>query len=231
MNADATIEARSWLKRFSHRSRFDVALELLALRSGERVLDYGAGEGFLLERIRHCNVQCRLVGYEPVPEMYAKLWNRQGAHASPQLTLVNSLDALPAQSFDTICCFEVLEHVSEENQERELGKMSHLLANHGKLIISVPLEAGLSSLFKNIVRLLLRQTHPNTNMKNVIYSLFGLKIDRTKGMPGHIGFYYQDLSKKLNQSSWKITRTVFSPFNPLGGFFNSQVFFVLRKSS
>ncbi len=203
----------------------------MALRPDERVLDYGAGEGFLLERILHHNVRCRLVGYEPNVEMYAKLINRLGTHADhSRLTLVNSLDALPGKSFDTICCFEVLEHMQESNHKRELEKISRLLANDGKCVISVPIEVGLSSLFKNIIRFLVRQTHQNQNVKTVVHSLFGLKIDRRGEDPGHIGFDYRNLQKRLRHLQWKTTKTVFSPFNLLRGFFNSQVFFVLDKS-
>ncbi len=233
MEASATVESRSRLKRFSHGRRFDIALELLELSGHERVLDYGAGEGFLLLRILDRHLGCRLVGYEPSRREYVKIVDRIGGGGGKRpiahIELVKNLYTFPARSFDAVCCLEVLEHLSDEQMEKALEDMMRLVADHGKIIISVPIEIGLSSLLKNIARILLRQAHPNTSARTMVYSLFGLKIDRGENRSGHIGFDYRDLENRLDSAGLKITQKVFSPFKPLAGFINSQVFFVLRK--
>ena len=101
------------------------------------------------------------------------------------------------------------------------------IKDNGKIVISVPIEIGLSSLLKNIARILLHQTCPHTSAKTMLRSLFGLKVDVPMG--GHIGFYYRDLEKMLIDAGFIITEKTFSPFKFLRGVINSQVFFVLRK--
>ena len=78
MEAEATLKSKSWLKRFSHQRRFQVAVELMRLNGNERILDYGAGEGFLFDYILDRHAECHLVGYEPYPPEYAKLVDRIG---------------------------------------------------------------------------------------------------------------------------------------------------------
>ena len=185
MEAEATVESKSWLKRFSHGRRFNLALELLELSGNERVLDYGTGEGFMLQRILDRHPQCRLVGYEPEPQEYAKLIKKMGDRRdSAHLSLIDNLDATTVRSFDVLCCLEVFEHLSDAHQQKALADLINFTADHGKIVISVPIETGISSLLKNTVRILLRQTHPNTTAKTVFYSLFGLKIMRGGGGGG-----------------------------------------------
>ncbi len=60
-----TTGSRSAIKRFAHNARIDRAIDLLALEPGDRILDYGMGDGMLLRRIHQRQPGARLCGFEP----------------------------------------------------------------------------------------------------------------------------------------------------------------------
>ncbi len=230
MYADLTTESKSFLKRFSHGSRFNIALDLLNPGPEDKILDYGTGDGYILPMIRAANSHCEVVGYEPVQYMFEELKDKMRESGVQGLHLRNNLDGLTS-TYNKICCLEVLEHLAEKAQMREIKKMMGLLSDNGQIIISVPIEVGLSSLMKNIVRILLRQTHDGTNFRNIVYSLFGVHFHRGEApyIPSHVGFYYRDLEKLLLASGLRMRLKKFSPLPALNGVINSQVFFVLEK--
>ncbi len=231
MYADLTTQNKSWLKRFSHGSRFRVALDLLNPNAEDQILDYGTGDGHMLSMIRSANDQCKIVGYEPVPYMFKELSEKLESSENKSVELFHSLNGY-AGNFNKICCLEVLEHLSEESQKREIRNMVNLLSDDGKLILSVPIEVGLSSLLKNIARIILKQTHRNTSLRTLAYSVLGIHFDRGHEtyISSHMGFYYQDLENLISSLGLTIRSKKFSPVPMLGGVINSQVFFVLEKS-
>lgn len=231
MYADLTIQNKSLLKRFSHGSRFKIALKLLSPASEDQILDYGTGDGFMLSKIRVENNHCKIVGYEPIPHMFEELQGKINKFSKKKPVEIVNNTAGVSGAFNKICCLEVLEHLAEENQKKEIKQMAQLLTDDGKLIISVPIEVGFSSLLKNIARIVLRQTHSNTTFRNVIYSLFGVHFNRSENsyISSHIGFYYHDLERLLLVSELKMKNKVFSPIPIFKGLLNSQVFFILEK--
>ena len=227
MYADLTIKNKSLLKRFSHKARFRIALELTNLTSEDQILDFGTGDGYMLLLIRSVNDKLKLVGYEPNTSMFEEL---KGSVNIKSVELTNSLNGY-AGKFNKICCLEVLEHFTRANQAKEIKNMMSLLTDDGKIIISVPIEVGFSSLLKNLVRLLLGQAHSHTNFRSILYSLFGIYLDRGNEsyIHSHIGFYYHDLERLILSLGLKIHIKKFSPVPILPGWLNSQVFFVLSK--
>ncbi len=225
MYADLTIRNKSLLKRFSHGSRVRIGLELLEPVSDDRILDYGTGDGLFLSRIRSANKSCRVVGYEPMPEIL------EGLKGS-SVEIVNDTSGF-AGTFNKICCLEVLEHLTEAGQRREIEEMKRLLADGGQIIVSVPIEVGISSLLKNVARFLLHQSHGNTTFKTILCSLLGVRFHRGEAeyIHSHMGFYYRDLERLLSASGLKISKKVFSPIPVLGRMVNSQVFVVLKRGS
>lgn len=236
MYKDLTINSSSRIKRFSHKRRFDVALALLHICDNDSVLDYGAGDGYFLNILVSQNKEIRVTGYEPVKDMYDELSNelRDGLKRK-DFMIANNLGELPFSPFNKICCFEVLEHLTEQNQTYALLKMKNLLVERkiggGVILISVPIELGISSLFKNIVRLLMRKAHPNTNIATIVKSVFGLKIDRPdqQYISSHIGFDYRQLEATIIRNGLVIKKKYYSPFNIFRSLFNSQVFYLVEK--
>lgn len=229
--AELTTESPSLLKRFSHSKRFDIALELLEIEGNENILDYGTGDGFMLKKLLSENPR-NIVGYEPIKSQYKQLEQFVRGLRAENVNIVSDLSCIEAYRFDKICCLEVLEHLTEVNQSFVLTSIKNLLKDDGgEVVVSVPIEVGLSGLLKNIARYFLRQTHPNSTILNVIKSFFGQRIDRGDAdyIPSHIGFNHKDLEKIICSVGFEIERKHFSPFRELRGLINSQVFFVLKR--
>lgn len=220
---------RSALKRFSHKKRFEIGRELLQITPGDKILDYGTGDGYMLPLISEAGATA--CGFEPAPHLAAEAIERLSG--TTKIDIVNDVNELPDSSFDKICCLEVLEHLPKPLLIEALSKMRRLLKPEGICVISVPIETGFSGLAKNMVRLLLRQTHQRTTPKLLWQIAFGLKIERDSGIPyisSHVGFNYQELEQMFPASGWQIASRRFSPWRVLKSALNSQVFFVIRPS-
>jgi len=152
--------------------------------------------------------------------------------STDRVDITDDLNRFDSQEFDKVCCLEVLEHLTEENQRNVLCTISYVLNDHGFAVISVPIEIGVSGLLKNFARWILRQQHRNATAVNILKSFLGLKIDRGNQpfILSHIGFDYRDLEKVFASVGFEIKNKVYSPLKGFGGFFNSQVFFVLEKT-
>ena len=229
MYKDLTTDNRSVIKKFAHNKRFEIALKILKLNSSDKILDYGTGDGLMLQMIKKTNPNCYVAGYEPVKSMFIELSKNSD---SENIKLFNQLNDISFQ-FDKIYCLEVLEHFASKNLRIELNNIKNCLKPNGMVIISVPIEGGISGLLKNIARVLIRQTHEKTTLTNIVRSLFYLPINRVnaKYLHSHIGFYYQTLEKELKSSNFTIIHKSFSPFPKLKGWINSQVFYILRIDS
>ena len=104
--------------------RWDVVGRLLdGLDDVERVLEVGAGEGAVGARLAR---RYDYVGVEPDPQSRARARER----------VETVLEALPDESFDLVCAFEVLEHVADDRAE--LRAWRDRLRPDGWLLLSVP---------------------------------------------------------------------------------------------
>lgn len=227
--AKLTIESPSLLKRFSHTKRFDIAMELLSVGCNDEILDYGTGDGFMLKKLLSANPRS-IVGYEPMESQYRQLENIVGKEEYGKVKIVSDLRDIEPRLFDKVCCLEVLEHLTEDNQLLVLTSIKRLLKSGGEVVVSVPIEVGLSGLLKNFARWIIRQEHENATFLNTWKSFFGHKIDRGQEayIPTHIGFDYHDLEKLIVSVGFEIKKKHFSPLKGLNGFINSQIFFILE---
>ncbi len=229
--AKQTINNKSPLKRFSHGRRFDVAVDLIKRQQPDAVLDFGAGNGFLLIQLKDALPHSRLVGYDPIESMFKELTSTIKESQINNIEITSDLSTLGDQTFDVVSCQEVLEHFDVAHQLIHIQHLKRFLSNNGKLIVSVPLETGFSGLIKNLARLFTGQKHSNTSFNNVLRSVFGLSVKR-KGDPyihSHVGFNYKRLEHLFKQEDLIITEKKFSPFPILRQLLNSQVFYVLTK--
>ena len=218
----------SLIKRFSHNKRFDIALDLLSITQDDDILDYGTGDGFMLRKLLSKNPRS-VVGYERFHDT-KDLNDILNSTACSNVKIINDMRSIKDRLFDKVYCLEVLEHVTEENQIFILKEIKSILKSNGVVIISVPIEVGISGMIKFILRFFLRQSHQNSSLKNAIKSLFGIKINRGEDeyICTHVGFDYRDLEKTITGAGYKVKEKSFSPFRSLKWFINSQVFFVLE---
>lgn len=225
--AAGTIDNRSRLKRFSHGRRYEVALSLIRATPGDRVLDVGTGDGYLLRRLVERTPGITAVGYDPVESQIALA--RRVCHGLPGITLRSTLDR--DGTYQWVTCFETLEHLAPDAQLALLRSMREAVTPTGRVVVSVPLEIGLPGLAKNVARLLLRQRHQGGPLA-YLRATIGLPSERPLVQNGyiysHVGFSHRPLRRLLSIAGFTIERTVHSPLPLLGWLANSQVFWVLR---
>jgi SAM-dependent methyltransferase len=228
--AGLTVESPSWIKRWSHRSRFVRALELGALDPGHAVADYGAGDGYLLQAVLSRGMRGELWAFEPMlaEQARARLLNR--------VRIVERADELPTAHFDRVFCMEVIEHLPEPVRAEALNNIRQLLKPGGKAVITVPVEIGLSSVFKNAVRIAMGKPHAGTGAGALFWSAIGApaRIRRVETgrnyISSHLGFDYRALPNELCSHGFAIERRSFSPAPLLGPILNSQVSYVVRRA-
>jgi 2-polyprenyl-3-methyl-5-hydroxy-6-metoxy-1,4-benzoquinol methylase len=124
---------------------------------------------------------------------------------------------------------EVFEHLVEADQIKIIQECKNLVLPWGKIVISVPIETGISGFFKNALRYIIGQSHAE-NLKEVFQAFFSMPVKRNvvNGyIYSHVGFRYKDLEKLLSAQNLKIKNRIFSPFNFLDRLFNSQVFYII----
>jgi len=226
-----TINNRSFIKKVSHKKRFDVSQKLIERYTKDSILDFGTGDGYLLTQLAKDNLNLQIHGYEPLEYMFNELQENVNTSGSKNINISMTLDNNKDASFETVCCFEVLEHFTTDAQKTHLQAIKKLLKPNGTLIISVPLEIGLSSLLKNSIRILVKQRHSNTTFKSIMRAFFGRSIKRTQTgyIYSHIGFSHKDLETIFREEGLTILKKSYSPIPWLYGLLNSQVFYVLKK--
>lgn len=125
--------------------RHEVALKLL--QGGERLLDIGCWNGYLLERIREAGLYRELYGIDIVPEAIESARNK-GFNA--QVVDLNS-EPLPFPDgyFDGVTMLAVLEHVFDPYSV--MREVHRVMRPGAELVIDVPNVAS----FTNRLRILL----------------------------------------------------------------------------
>ena len=215
-----TYNSRNPLVRFAHRSRFGRSLRSVDASPGDKILDFGSGDGFFLDQLNERVPGLELLAYEPYMEA------REGC----EIETTSSWDrVLRAAPYDCVTCFEVLEHFPAEGQEVALDRFLEVLRPEGRLVISVPIERGLPSVVKNLVRKRKYPQHPAYALRNIAASLLGRPLPAYRGGSdylSHMGFYFDDLELLLSPR-FEIVNRSFSPFPGAGAQFNSQVFYEL----
>lgn len=224
---EGTHSERRRLIRFSHRRRFNYAVELLNAEPDSRVLDFGSGDGYLLERLLPRVHPENMVAFEPLDYLQVQIRERL---AGVPVRLVSAPDDLTGLQFDRIACLEVLEHLQPETIRQTLGTLEKLLASDGILVISVPVEIGPTAVFKYLAEMILRRSNRHSSISEVIKAAFYRKLERdtNSSFIPHKGFDYRKLRAEIS-GRFRIERELFSPLPFFKGILNSQVLWQLKK--
>lgn len=221
-----THQSRWWLKRFSHRSRFELAIRLLDVKTESHVLDFGSGDGFLLDQLLDVVRSGSLTAFEPFADLREPMIKN---FAETSIDVVGEPRDFNGRTFDRIACLEVLEHLQPHDVDEALVTLGQLLSHNGILVISVPVEIGLSVLFKYAAVLIFTRTTRHHSVSDVINAMLGRRVSRdtdTDYLP-HKGFDYRELRRNL-RDRFRIECEEFSPLPILRGVLNSQVTWRLR---
>jgi glycosyltransferase involved in cell wall biosynthesis/2-polyprenyl-3-methyl-5-hydroxy-6-metoxy-1,4-benzoquinol methylase len=123
----------SKLAEYEHVPRYTLAA---GFTHGKRVLDFGCGTGYGSALLAAAAESVLGVDIDEGALQWAR-----GTHRGPNITFERRTDlgaALPASSFDVITCFEMIEHVTAEVQEKLVTSLAHVLTPPGLLFISTP---------------------------------------------------------------------------------------------
>lgn len=229
---------------WSHATRFRLAVTLAADFAGQRVLDYGSGDGtFLAMLMTGDRKPVEAVGAEVVPGQVTEARARLG-HI-PGLSFVGVDELTPDRDthrFDGLFCMEVLEHVPDWGPV--FDRWQWLVRPGGKLIVSVPVETGPALVVKQVARRVAgwRGLGDYPGMSPYTWREFARSLiaGRTQHIvrpihrpPGelpshcHKGFNWRVLRDAL-ADRFVIERMIGSPVQwlPLG--WGSQMYFILR---
>lgn len=238
------IFCRDRLISWSHRSRFEIGLELARQFAGKRILDYGCGDGAFLAMLNAGpSPPAEALGVEVVESVVQNCQTRLGGPGINFVTLDQIDGRAHHHAYDAVICMEVLEHMLDV--ESILDRFDGLLAPNGKLLISVPIETGLPLLVKQTLRRVAGWRgigdYPGTSSYapgEYVRSIFAnskTRIQRTihsnpdgSQVYDHKGFNWMALRELLSRH-FIIEETVSSPVSWLTPHIASQVWFVARS--
>jgi SAM-dependent methyltransferase len=240
------IYSRARLVAWSHRRRFETALDLARPFAGKRLLDYGCGDGtFLGMLMAGPFAPAVAVGVERHPSFVDDCRRRYADQAGLAFVLVDDLDDPAHQGrYDAVFCMEVLEHVVA--LEPILERLTRLLAPGGRLVVSVPVETGLPLVVKQMVRRVAGWRgighYPGTSSYRWRELAAGVLAGRRPHIErpvfdhgdgpfhDHKGFNWMAAGDTLRQY-FDIERTAGSPVGWLGPHLSTQAWFVARRKA
>lgn len=127
LDHDAGLAADAPMEIARSRQLYRAVARLAGRRPrGSRVLDFGGGDGRLMQSFLLAGCECDILDYS-------------AKHIAGVRKLGNSLDDLPSsERYDWIICSHVIEHVANPLQIVE--RLSRQLGDEGVLYIEVPME-------------------------------------------------------------------------------------------
>jgi hypothetical protein len=224
--SNLTIKSNIFLKRFTHTSRHIRCSNLVNQHKFKNFLDFGSGDGQLFQYLKISSKK-RYFAYEPFIKMQNEFFKNK--FFLKGVGLITNKKKLKKNFYDLVIINEVLEHLPNKKIFEVIKTIKYITKKNSTIIISVPIEVGLSSLVKNFIRLVFNSTHEGLTFKNLIRSIFVKKINRGNKnyFKSHIGFNYYELRNILN-NNFSIINVSYTPFNFLKSFLNSQIFFVCK---
>ena len=104
----------------------------------EPVLDYGAGPGYLTERLVAAGVRCAACDFSPasIEGLCRRLGERPLFLGGEVLKTLPS--AMPAETYGTVFLIETLEHLLPEWRRNTLQEIRRVLKPGGRVIVTVP---------------------------------------------------------------------------------------------
>lgn len=224
----STHSHRARLFRFSHTRRFAYALELLDPQPTSRVLDFGSGDGHLLDLVAQKCPNASLVAFEPLDflrdELAARLAHRH-------VTVAARFEDVPPGPYDRIACLEVMEHLPPATLEQAIERLRALLAPDGVLVVTVPIEIGLPGFLKYAAARMITGSNRHLTFGEALGLIAGRAPSREQGVEflSHRGFDHRPLKARLARS-FTIEHERWSPLPWLGGLANAQVMWRLRRA-
>jgi SAM-dependent methyltransferase len=239
------IFCRDRLIAWSHRRRLEVGLQLARRFAGQRILDYGCGDGTFLALLHATpSPPAAAIGAELDDVQVDDCRKRFAGRPALAFRRIADLDEPGhAGSYQGIVCMEVLEHVVAVDVVVE--RLWRLLTPDGTIVISVPVETGVPLIVKQAVRRIAGWRgigdYPGTSSytlrelwrsvtagprQHLRRPIFG--IDGPMPFHDHKGFNWMVLRQTL-AAYFDLEETAAAPLPWLGPHLATQVWFTGRK--
>jgi SAM-dependent methyltransferase len=158
---------------------------------GRRVLDAGAGIGTFAERAA---VAREVVAVEPDPELAPILRSRFNGDAGV-VVVEGTVDDVRGE-FDSIICFNVLEHIRDD--EGTLRRFHELLAPEGRLLLLVPAHRRLYGAIDRAVAHERRYEKAELR-ERLIATGFDVEVLRLVNPVGAVGWFVSSRLRKRDE--------------------------------
>jgi SAM-dependent methyltransferase len=241
--AEKQLNCRSSVIAFSHRARFLKALELVGSDPDGLLLDYGSGDGTFLSMVgdRFKASVGADIATDQVEDCRKRFAGVPGVSFCELRDLASSAHA---GAYAVVTCMETLEHCPADAVRTALRDISRLVAADGKVVISVPIETGLSFILKYAVRTVAGwrglsdyrhyERYGAADALRMIFATSRTRVPRPIYSGGgfefhsHYGFNWRHIAREA-EAVMTIERVTFSPFPYLGASLNSQAWLVCRR--
>lgn len=121
------------LLQVDYLSYLRIVKDLIKPFTGQTILDCGCGDGRFCYEFKNENVKLFGVDYSEAAISFARAFNPEVEFFSQGLETINF-----STKADYVVLIETLEHIQPENIPEILNKISNILKDDGKLIITVP---------------------------------------------------------------------------------------------
>lgn len=214
-----TLDTPNLIARFAHKARYKISFikTLEYLGNNGVLLDFGCGDGSFLNKLKMIRSDAVLYDYDPESKQSVEFYKQ-----------IDTLNDLGDQSVNIVCCFETLEHLHAHEREPFYADVRRILAENGKVVVSIPIIEGPILLLKELNRMILFQRRPEYSFKELLSASFLGKPAAKPENPRitHKGFNFRDIEEELS-SKFKTVEKMYSPFPLLPWFLNSQYFLIL----
>lgn len=113
-----------------------------------RILDLGIGQGYMEQKLKNLNIKHKISGVDISQKSIERAnLNFEGSFYHDDILNINR--RFHNNYFDVVVAIEVFEHIQPKMVINLYKKIHSLLKDNGRLIISIPLNEGLSSKSKN----------------------------------------------------------------------------------
>jgi SAM-dependent methyltransferase len=232
---------------FSHTRRFQYGLELAKTFEGQKILDYGFGDGtFLAMLMDSVSPPAACVGAEISDSLVDAAKGRFAQRAGLSFVLTSDLVGSEHEAaYDGVFCMEVLEHVVQ--LEPVLETLQRVLKPGGTLVVSVPVEIGFPLLVKQTARRIAGwrklgdySFNARYTLRELVASIFAgdeqhmprpvYGLERAIPHHDHQGFNWKSLLRIL-RARFELEDVSFSPLNWAGPQLASQAWFRVHKKA
>ncbi len=195
------------IRAFGHRQRLrSIVKEMMGMSilEGESFCDLGCSNGYITSMIHRKFRFGQSVGFDYESE---NLSDAKKMYADVDFKFLNlNVYTKPDQAFDTVTCFETLEHVG--NLDAAVKNILSRITPGGKGLITVPIEHGLRGFLKYLIKkFVFRYSVSELKISEKRYLwilLCGRRLSESRptadGYGTHFGFDYRDVDDLLIES-------------------------------